>query len=209
MYQPPHFVETRRDVILELIRAHPLATLVVSIAGTLLANHVPMLMDEARGEGGVLRAHVARANELARLPAEGVEALAVFQGPDAYITPSWYETKRDTGKVVPTWNYAVVHAHGRLKVVDDAAWLRRQIGDLTDRHEERRAERWHVEDAPEDFVRGQVKGIVGLELAVTRLEAKWKVSQNRSAADRAGVVAGLRADEGDASPMAALVAGKA
>ena len=204
MYQPPHFVEERRDVILGLIRDHPLATIVTAIDGVLAANHIPMLMDADREPCGVLRAHVARANELARLPA-GTTALAIFQGPDAYVTPSWYATKRETGKVVPTWNYAVVHAHGTLRLLDDATWLRRQIGDLTDRHEDDRRDRWHVEDAPEDYVRAQIKGIVGIELDVARIEAKWKVSQNRPPADRTGVAAGLREDQGEESAMAGLV----
>ena len=204
MYQPPHFVETRRDVIFDIVRRHSLATIVTAVDGTIAANHIPMIVDADRGTHGVLRAHVARGNELARLSSV-VTALAIFQGPDAYVSPSWYETKRETGKVVPTWNYVVVHAHGTLAVIDDADWLRQQIGELTARHEGGRAEPWQVDDAPQAFLRAQLKGIIGLELEITRLEGKWKVSQNRPAADRAGVVAGLREEEGRQSAMATLV----
>jgi transcriptional regulator len=164
-----------------------------------------MLIDAGRGPMGVLRAHVARGNELARLPAEGVRGLAIFQGVERYITPSWYETKRETGKVVPTWNYVVVHAHGRLRPIPDQDWLRQQLDDLTEYFEGQRREPWHVSDAPEDFLKAQMKGIIGLELEIDRLEGKWKVSQNRTEADRAGVVAGLREEDGEASPMADLV----
>ena len=205
MYQPPHHREERRDVLFDLVRSHALATIVTLGEVGPEANHVPMLIDAGRGAMGVLRAHVARGNELARLPEGGVRALAIFQGVERYITPSWYETKRETGKVVPTWNYVVVHAHGRLRPIPDPAWLRQQLDDLTDHFEGRRREPWRVSDAPEDFLRAQMKGILGLELEIDRLEGKWKVSQNRTEADRAGVVVGLREAEGEGSPMAALV----
>jgi transcriptional regulator len=147
---------------------------------------------------------MARGNDLARTHDPEAEVLAIFQGAESYITPSWYETKRETGKVVPTWNYVTVHAHGRLRVIDDPAWLRQQITALTLTHENARALPWHVEDAPEAFVQAQIKGIIGLEIEITRLEGKWKVSQNRPAADREGVHAGL-SEQGDTA-MADLVA---
>jgi transcriptional regulator len=203
MYQPPHFREERLEVLHDLIASHPLATLVTVEKGRPDANHIPMLVDRNRGRLGVLRAHVARANALARN--QGGAALAIFQGPEGYVTPSWYATKRETGKVVPTWNYVVVHAHGPLTVIDDPAWIREQIEALTRAKEDGRAAPWHVADAPADFLASQVKGIVGIEIEIAALEGKWKVSQNRPEADRAGVAAGLRAP-GDESPaMAALV----
>jgi len=202
MYQPPHFREGRAEIIHALIRAHPLATLVTVVDGRPEANHIPLLIDPGRGPMGTLRGHVARGNELAALRA-AVDVLAIFQGPEAYVTPSWYETKRQTGKVVPTWNYVVVHAHGTIRVVDDDVWLRNQIEDLTDRHEGSRPAPWHVGDAPDDFIRAQMKGIVGIEIAIARLEGKWKLSQNRSEMDRSGVVEGLRADAGGEGPTVA------
>ena len=205
MYQPPHFREERIGVLHALIRSHPLATLVTVEGGRPDANHIPMLVDADRGPLGVLRAHVARGNALARLEGQSMPALAIFQGAEAYVTPSWYETKRQTGKVVPTWNYIVVHAHGALRVIDDPAWIREQIEALTRSQEEGRAEPWHVADAPADFVAAQVKGIVGIEVEIAAIEGKWKVSQNRPAADREGVAAGLKED--GIGEMAALVEG--
>jgi transcriptional regulator len=202
MYQPVHFREDRLDVQHGLISTHPLGLLVTAGPGGLMANAVPFLVD-AEGPFGTLRAHVARANpqwgELAGLD----ECLVVFQGPQDYVTPSWYATKRETGKVVPTWNYATVHAWGRPRVVEDATWLRRQIGDLTGSMERRRVAPWAVEDAPADFVAMQVRAIVGIEIPIARIEGKWKMSQNRTPADREGVVAGYRQD-GDET-MARLV----
>jgi transcriptional regulator len=207
MYQPPHHREDRLAVQHELIRAHPLGLLITAGPGGLLANPVPFLIDSERGEYGTLRAHVARANPQWRELGSVDECLVVFQGPQEYITPSWYATKRETGKVVPTWNYATVHAWGKPCALEDAAWLRQQIGELTRSQESGRAAPWHVEDAPEDFVAMQICAIVGIEIPIARIEGKWKVSQNRPIADREGVVAGLRAQGDEASAqMADLVA---
>jgi transcriptional regulator len=203
MYQPPHFREDRIEVQHSLIRSHPLGLIVTSGPGGLQANHVPCLVYPEASSLGTLRAHVARANPQWKELAAASECLVVFQGPQQYITPSWYVTKQDSGKVVPTWNYVVVHAWGRPRVTDDPAWLRRQIEDLTDLNEGRLAKPWKVSDAPEPYLAAQIKGIVGIEIEITRLEGKWKVSQNRPAPDRAGVVAGLRGQSSDA--MAALV----
>ncbi len=206
MYMPPAFREERLDALHEMMRRNPLATLVTAAAG-LTANHVPMLLDPDGGSKGLglLKAHLARANAQTRLAGE-VEALVLFLDVDHYVTPSWYETKRETGRVVPTWNYVAVHASGRLRVVDDAAWLRAQIEALTAEHEARRGAPWAVSDAPEEFVVAQMRGIVGIEIDILRLEGKWKLSQNRSLADRRGVADGL-GDEGDASGrvMAGLI----
>jgi transcriptional regulator len=204
MYRPPAFREDQLEVLQALIGSHRLATLVTHGPGGLLANLVPFTLDRTRGERGVLRAHLARANEqLADLGA-GAEALVIFQGAESYITPSWYPSKQEHGKVVPTWNYVVVEARGRPAVIEDAAWLRTQINELTNAQEAARSHPWAVGDAPDAYIESQLKGIVGIEIPIDRLEGKWKVSQNRPEGDRAGVVEGLAAD--GAAAMAALVA---
>ncbi|HVY08454.1 MAG TPA: FMN-binding negative transcriptional regulator [Burkholderiales bacterium] len=207
MYLPAHFEETRGEVLHELVRTHPLGALVtVEDGGGLTANHVPFLLDPDPGPPGTLRAHVARANPVWRNFSRDVECLVIFQGPQTYVTPSWYETKKQSGKVVPTYNYMVVHAHGVLRAVDDAAWLRTFVGRLTDRFEAPRSRPWAVTDAPEDFIAMQLRAIVGIEIRLSRLVGKWKTSQNRNAADRAGVVAGLReAGDDDSRKMADAV----
>ncbi len=207
MYQQAHFKEDRPELIRELVDHFPLATLVLHSAQGLQANHLPMLW---RGDAldGCLQGHIARANRIWQLPAADaaaeeaseLPALAIFQAGDGYVSPSWYPSKRELGKVVPTWNYAVVHVHGRLRFIHDPAWLEGFLGTLTDRHEAQRAQPWHISDAPQDYRKAQYRAIVGLELQIERVEAKFKLSQNRSAADRAGVLAGL-AEEGDARAL--------
>ena len=206
MYQPPHFREDRLQVQHALIREHPLGLLVTAGLGGLQANHIPFLIHASHSPHGMLRAHLARANPQLRELAAVDECLIVFQGPQIYISPSLYPTKHEHGKVVPTWNYITVHAWGRPQVIDDAAWLRRQVDDLTAHNESRRAAPWLVSDAPEDYVASQIKGIVGIEIPIARIEGKWKASQNRPAVDQAGVVAGLRGNGGDADIMATVVA---
>ena len=202
MYIPPMFREARAEVLHALIRAHPLASLVTHGAGGLTANLVPFILVAGEGGPDILRCHLARGNgQLADLR-DGAEALVIFQGPQAYISPSWYPTKREHGKVVPTWNYIVVQAWGRPRVMDDADWLTAQIGALTTLQESGRAEPWSVADAPEPFIESQLRGIVGVELPIDRIEGKWKVSQNQPEANRRGVAEGLR---GEGSPMASLV----
>lgn len=190
MYTPKHFVETRVEALHGLIRAYPFATLVTRTADGLTANHLPF---ELVGE--VLHGHVARGNELARL--DGAEVLLVFQGPDGYISPNWYPSKHETGREVPTWNYAVVHVHGRLRVIDDATWLRRLLETLTDHHEAGQPQPWKISDAPDDHIEASLRAIVGLEIAIDRIEGKFKLSQNHPARNRAGVIAGLRERDGD------------
>jgi transcriptional regulator len=204
MYQPPAFREDRIEVQHALIRAHPLGLLITAGPGGLMANAMPFLVYPEGSGRGTLRAHVSRGNPQWRELAAVEESLVVFQGRQKYITPSWYATKRETGKVVPTWNYITVHAWGRPQAISDAAWLRRQIDDLTSQQEGGLPDPWKVTDAPEDFVAAQIKGIVGIEIPIGRIEGKWKVSQNRTEVDRAGVVAGLR-EQGEAT-MADLVA---
>jgi transcriptional regulator len=207
MYLPKHFEQTDSEAMARLLAAHPLATLAWSSADGLAADHLPLMWERADADGalGTLRGHVARANPVWR-EAAGSQVLAVFQGPQAYITPSWYPSKAETAKVVPTWNYAVVHARGRLRVSEDAAWLRALVGRLTDTHEAAFAKRWQVGDAPADYVQQMLRAIVGIEVELTSLQGKWKVSQNRTAGDRAGVAAGLGSMvNDDARAMARLV----
>lgn len=205
MYQSPHFREDRLDVQHALIRAQSLGLLITTGPGGLQANPVPFLIDADGSPLGTLRAHVARANPQWHELAAVAECLVVFQGPQTYISPSLYPTKHEHGKVVPTWNYITVHAWGRPQVIDDVSWLRRQVDDLTSHKERSRPAPWSVSDAPEPYVAAQLKGIVGIEIPITRIEGKWKVSQNRPAIDQAGVVAGLRGAGSDAELVAAAV----
>jgi transcriptional regulator len=206
MYQPLHFREDRIEVQQALIRAQSLGLLITAGRDGLQANLLPFLIDADGSDHGTLRAHLARANPQWHELSDATECLVVFQGPQQYISPSLYPTKREHGKVVPTWNYITVHAWGRPQVIDDVAWLRRQVDDLTLHRESSRPAPWLVSDAPEPFVAAQLKGIVGIEIPIARIEGKWKVSQNRPAVDRAGVVAGLAGSGGDAEIMATLVA---
>jgi transcriptional regulator len=202
MYQTEAHREDRLPILHELIRAHPLG-LLVSGGAELDVNAVPFTLDTAAGALGTLRAHVARANPQWRALGDDGRCLVVFQGPEAYVTPSWYPSKRAHGKVVPTWNYVVVEARGTARIVEDEGWLRAQIGELTALREAGRAEPWAVGDAPAPFVGAMLRGIVGIEVPIAALAGKWKVSQNRPAADRQGVAKGLA--EGGAAAMARLV----
>jgi transcriptional regulator len=203
MYLPKQFEQTDPAQLIALMREQPLATLIlVSDDGAPTADLIPLEFAPDEGEHGVLRGHVARANPLWRRA--GREALAVFTGPEAYVSPGWYASKREHGKVVPTWNYTMVQARGLLSTVEDAPWLHELVSRLTNQHEAGRAAPWRVTDAPNAYVDQMLRAIVGIEIALTSLAGKWKVSQNRSAADRDGVVHGL---VDSAQPeMAALVA---
>jgi len=191
MYQPSPHRQDDLEAQHALIRSHPLGLLISHGAQGLEANSIPFLIDPSASRLGTLQAHMARANGQWRALLEADELLVIFQGADHYITPSWYATKRETGRVVPTWNYVMVQVRGRPRVIEDAAWLRAQIEALTSRQESGRAAPWAVGDAPEAFVDAQIKAIVGLEVEITHIAGKWKASQNRPAADRAGVIAGL------------------
>ena len=206
MYEPPLHRQDDLAAQHDLIRRHPLGLLVSHGPQGFLANAIPFLVDPGLGRFGTLAAHMARANPQWRALQAAGEALVVFQGPDHYVSPSWYASKRETGKVVPTWNYVMVQARGVARVIEDEAWLSRQIAALTRSQEQPRQAPWAVADAPEDFVAAMVKQIVGVEIEIVDIRGKWKASQNRSAADRAGVVAGLEADgDPDALAMAAIV----
>lgn len=206
MYQPPHFREERLASLHALIRAHPFGALVTLGSDGLVANHYPFVLKPELSPYGTLQAHMSKANDQWRTFDGEREALVIFQGAQGYVTPAWYPTKRETGKVVPTWNYALVHAAGRPRAIHDAAWLLRHVAELSDQQEAGRAEPWAVADAPPEFVAGLAKGIVGFEIEISRLEGKVKASQNRVQADRDGVVAGLTAQGDEASlRLAALV----
>jgi transcriptional regulator len=195
MYVPSHFAEDRVPVLHEAIRGIKLGTLVTLGGEGMIASHVPMLVDPEPAPYGTLRGHIARANPQWREASGKVQALAIFLGPEAYVTPSWYATKRATGKVVPTWNYAAIHAYGSVRFFEDADRLLSLVTELTETHEARLAQPWAVNDAPADYIRGMLRAIIGFELPIKRLEGKWKMSQNRPAEDRAGVIEGLRRDD--------------
>jgi transcriptional regulator len=199
MYVPSHYKETRVEVMHALVKSHPLGALVRLGANGLDADHIPFEIapPSAGAPFGVLRAHVARANPLWR--EAGNQVMVLFQGPSAYITPELYEEKAVNGKVVPTWNYAVVHAHGPLRVIDECDWVRAMVERLTSRHEQARADPWAVSDAPPDYIDAMLKAIVGIEIPIDRLEGKWKVSQNRSEQHQARMAAGLAQEPGGAA----------
>jgi transcriptional regulator len=201
MYEPPHFKVDDRDPLFEVFRAHPLGLLVTAGPNGLMANPIPFTL---AGENGaeMLRAHLARANPQWRDIEAGAEPLVIFQSIDHYVSPSWYATKRETGKVVPTWNYIIVQVRGTARIDTSAAYLRAQIYQLTDAHEGSRAAPWRVEDASETFIAAQMKGIVGIEITIREITGKFKLSQNRNEADQRGVEAGLAGETGaDAAAM--------
>ena len=202
MYLPGHFKETRIEVLHELIRACPFATVVTHAEAGLDANHLPFELVD-----GTLHGHVARGNELAKL--DGAEVLVIFQGPQAYVSPNWYPTKHETGREVPTWDYAVVHVHGRLKVVEDAGWLRTLLERLTERHEATEPQPWQVSDAPDDLIEQSMRAIAGLEIGIERIEGKFKLNQNHPERNRRGVIDGLRRrDAGSDAELADLMAAR-
>jgi transcriptional regulator len=205
-YLPPHFEETDTAALYALVGACPLATWVVPRQGELLVNHIPFLLDAGRGEHGTLIGHVARANPVWQALAASAPSVAVFMGPQAYVSPNWYPSKQAHGKAVPTWNYTTVHAHGVAQTFDDTVRLLALVTRLTERHEAGQAQPWQVRDAPADYLASMLQAIVGIEIPVQRWVGKWKVSQNRPAADRQGAVAGLMAQGSEAAAqMAALV----
>ncbi|WP_337263875.1 MULTISPECIES: FMN-binding negative transcriptional regulator [unclassified Serratia (in: enterobacteria)] len=205
MYQPTSFREDDLDNQLALVRANPLGLLISHSSQGLLADPLPFLVDVDRQQQVILRAHMARANPHWQRLHRGPECLVVFQGAEGYISPSWYESKRQHGKVVPTWNYAAVQMWGVPTVMEDPLWLRQQLAGITGLNESQQPQPWSLDDAPANYIASQMKGIVGIEIVVTRREGKWKMSQNRSAEDISGVIAGLRAGDSAQQQLAAEV----
>lgn len=196
MYAPSHFREDRIPVLQRTIAEIGFGTLIAAGKEGLEAHHLPFLLSPEPGDYGVLTGHVARANPVWKNVESGAAALAVFLGPDAYISPSWYPTKKQTGKVVPTWNYVSIHAHGEIEFSDDRSKLRDLVEKLTEKHEAGRSAPWAVGDAPSDYISKMLDAIVGFNIRITRLEGKWKMSQNRTQEDIAGVRHGLAEDGG-------------
>jgi transcriptional regulator len=206
MYLPAHFEETRLDVLHALVRSHPLSTLVTLGGDGLIANHIPLYLRAGSGASGSLVGHIARSNPLWKESDLTVAALAIFQGPQTYISPSWYATKKEHGRVVPTWNYAVVHVHGLLRVIEDAAWIATQLHELTNHQEAAFPAPWSVHDAPLDYTARLVEALVGIEIPVTRITGKWKTSQNQPEVNRNSLVQALgNSSDHDARLMASLV----
>ena len=209
MYVPKHFEEVDRGVLHALIESHPLSTWVVNSADGLIVNHIPLLLSADAGSLGTLVGHVARANPVWQTLSATEPSVAVFQGPESYISPSWYQSKQQHGKAVPTWNYAVVHAHGIARAIEDVQWLRDHVTRLSATHEARQAVPWRVSDAAEEYIGRMLEAIVGIEIPIVSLVGKWKVSQNRPRPDRQGVIAGLEAQSTARSQeMANLVAAR-
>ncbi len=200
MYIPASFREPDDNVMLDFIQAHPFGALVTASSEpsaeseartSLFATHLPFLVHRERGARGVLQGHIARANPHHHQPGTTADALVIFTGPDAYITPGWYPAKQEHGKVVPTWNYIAVHVYGVLRFIDNREFLMQHLDALTNEHEATQAHPWAMQDAPESFVEQQARATIGVEIEIVRLEGKWKLSQNRSAADVDGVIHGL------------------
>jgi transcriptional regulator len=191
MYNPAHFAEHRAEVLYALMRQHPLAALVACGSDGLEATHVPMVLHPEIGQQGTLRCHLARANSQWKALRSGSPVLAIFTGPEHYITPSWYPTKQEHGKVVPTWNYIAVHVRGRPTLFEEEALLLEHLTELTNQSEAPFEKPWTVEDAPQEFIRAMTKAVIGVEISIERIEGKWKASQNRSRADRQGAIEGL------------------
>jgi transcriptional regulator len=203
MYLPKHFEERDPERLRSFIQRYPLGSLVTATELGLDANHIPFLFADTGSAAGTLHGHIARANPLWREGVRDATALVIFHGPDSFISPSWYPSKRENARVLPTWNYAVVHAHGVLRFVDAAAWVRSHVEALTREHEGKRDPPWAVTDAPDDFVEKMVAAVVGVEISITQIVGKWKVSQNRSSSDRVGVVEAL---EREAVPSGVAIA---
>jgi len=199
MFKPPMFVEEREEVIHDLIHSNSFGTLISLEDGELAADHLPLLFKPHLGEKGVLHAHISKGNSLLKKHEAGQKVMVIFHGTHHYISPSWYASKAEHEKVVPTWNYAVVHVHGTLKIIEDHDWLLNHINEQTDANEQHYETPWKVSDAPEKYIEGQLKGIVGVEIEITRFEGKWKMSQNKNTADKKGIVKGLSDEDNDSA----------
>jgi transcriptional regulator len=206
MYVPKHFEEREITVLHALIRSHPLGAWVTQAGGTLVVNHIPFLIDSENGEQGTLIGHVARANPIWKSFSREMASLVIFQGPQCYISPSWYPSKHEHGKAVPTWNYAVIHAQGLPRTIEDRDWLRQHVTQLSDFHESGQAVPWSVSDAPPDYIHKMLNAIVGIEIPIATLVGKWKMSQNRPYPDKLGTIAGLHGrSDSNSRQVAALI----
>lgn len=203
MHCPSIFREERLEVLHGVITAHPLATLITAGSNGLIAKLIPFVLHDG-GKSGILRAHLTRGNQQLDDLREEAEVLVIFQGPECYVTPSWYPSKAEHGKALPTWNYVMVQARGIPQVIDDAAWLLEHVNRMTSDHENKREHPWQVADAPADFIAAQLTAIVGLEVPISSIGGKWKTSQNRLPIDRQGVIEGLRAEQVCPSMLAAM-----
>lgn len=209
MHIQAHFAETRVPVLHALMQSRPLATFILANGDDIVVNHMPMMIEGGAGDAGVLRAHIPRSNRIWESFDGQRNAVAVFHGPEAYVSPSWYPSKREHGKAVPTWNYVVVHAHGCPAAVHDAAWLREHLKVMTNTHEAHQAQPWQLSDAPPDYIELMLRNIVGIEMPISRLEGKWKISQNRPEEDRLSVAAALSGrNDSNSLAMAALIQGR-
>jgi transcriptional regulator len=208
MYTPKAFEVTDLPLLHAAMKQSELATLVTITTNGLVATHLPLLLDETRGEYGTLTGHISRANVQWRETDANAEALIIFLGLDSYVSPNWYPAKQETGRVVPTWNYAAIHAYGRITFIEDPEWLRAMVSDLTKKHEASFPAPWQVTDAPAVYIDSQLKAIVGFEFQIVRLEGKQKFNQNRSVEDRLGVIEGLRElEDGRKTQVAELMEG--
>ncbi|MGL6556215.1 FMN-binding negative transcriptional regulator [Aeromonas dhakensis] len=204
MYLPPHFAVTDPEVLHQLIRAYPLGALITHGEGGLDANHLPFELDAGEGDHGVLHAHVARNNPLWQEVKDGDEVLVIFRAADGYISPNWYPGKQVHHQQVPTWNYSVVHAHGRIQIRDDARFVRRLLANLTRTHEAAEPTPWKMADAPRDYLEAMVQAVVGIEIEITGLVGKFKLGQNKEAADRLGAANALQ-DRGQSALAEAML----
>ena len=195
MYLPKKFEEKATETLHTLINNYPFGALIINCDGEIVANHMPFLFEPSRGDFGALNCHVAKANSVWRSMSEDTECLVIFQGPDCYISPSWYPSKRHHGKAVPTWDYVVVHARGYPKVIDNSEWLINHVSDLSSMHEVNRPNPWKVSDAPVEYINRMIGAIIGIEITISKLSGKWKVSQNRPKSDQLGILAGLETED--------------
>ncbi len=198
MYTPIHFEENREEILCDFISSHPLAAIVWRSPDGMVADHIPLFFKQTDEDQGFLIGHVAKNNPIWR-HASAQNVLVIFQGPNAYISPNWYSTKQDGGKVVPTWNYAAVHVNGTLRTIDDPQWVLQQLETLTLIHERSQLNPWHISDAPLEYINRMVDAVVGIEIAITKLSGKWKVSQNQPAQNRCSVAEGLKASGSEAA----------
>jgi transcriptional regulator len=204
MFQPPIFREERIKIMHDMIHEHPFASLVSMQESDIVADHLPLIIHPELSTHGTLRGHVARGNPIGRKLDEDIEVLVMFRGPQHYITPSWYPSKKEHGKVVPTWNYIMVHARGKIKIHQDTDWILSHLTELTHRNENGRKEPWKVSDAPSDFIKRQLRSIIGIEIKITSLQGTWKTSQNKKLEDNMSVSEGLNKELSDAAKTMAI-----